>query len=493
MSGGIAEMELRVYPNREEFCRLAGEYAMVPVMAEFLADTLTPISLYCRVARGKGPSFLLESATGGEKMARFSFIGCAPLKMLAGRDLEGLAATLAEMRGPRLHGLPFYGGAVGYFDYDLVYFLDNIRSRRHAREEGPLYRLMVPAQVFIFDHRHHTLRVVVNTLPRGKVEAAYQEAVEVLHGLVREAITGREGEELLPPGNGNEAVVKAGMTEEYFHFMVEKAREYIRAGDIFQVVLSQRFSLPCRENPFNIYRRLRRINPSPYMFYLDFGDLQLVGASPEMLVRVEEGIAQTRPIAGTRPRTGRPEEDEALGRELLADEKERAEHLMLVDLGRNDLGRVCRPGSVKVTEFFQLEHYSHVMHIVSTVQGQVEEGVGPLEVLKAVFPAGTVSGAPKIRAMEIIDELEPVPRGPYAGAVGYLSCTGDMDTCITIRTLWVKDGKVYFQAGAGIVWDSDPRREYMETINKARALLQTVTGRSEFVLLQEGNRDDPHD
>ncbi|GAV22659.1 anthranilate synthase component I [Carboxydothermus pertinax] len=483
--------ELAFTPNWEEYCAYAKQYQVVPVMVELLADTFTPITLYQHLALDRGISFLLESAAGNGKMARFSFIGFEPLKVVAGRELEVISMLLSELKGPPVLDLPFYGGAVGYFNYDLIYKLENLRSRRHARKDDVLFRLMVPEKVLIFDHRYHTLKVVINTLPQKVGEkTAYARAKDLIKEIISKLNQLKTSETLNMAVKPEKSVCEATISKRDFCSMVERAKEYIKTGDIFQVVLSQRFSFPCREKPFNIYRRLRRVNPSPYMFYLDFEELKLIGASPEMLVRLQGGKVETRPIAGTRPRTGRPEEDLRLSRELLADEKERAEHLMLVDLGRNDLGRVCRPGSVKVTEFFKVEDFSHVMHIVSTVQGEVEAKFSPIDVLKAVFPAGTVSGAPKIRAMEIIDELEPEPRGPYAGAVGYISCTGEMDTCITIRTLWVKDEMVYFQAGAGIVWDSDPAREYQETINKIRAMVQAVTGEAEFVSNRGGEKDD---
>ncbi|NYE58353.1 anthranilate synthase component I family protein [Carboxydothermus ferrireducens] len=473
--------ELDLTPNWEEYCAYAKHYQVVPVMVELLADTFTPITLYQHLALGKGISFLLESAPGNEKMARFSFIGYDPFKVLTGRNLEVVSSQLFNLKGPPIAGLPFYGGAVGYFSYGLVYELENLRSCRHARDDEELFRLMFPEKVLVFDHRYHTLKIVINTLPQKEGEkTAYRRAQDSIKEIIGKLTNLTTSENWALTIKPERSICNATMTKKDFCTMVEKAKDYIKAGDIFQVVLSQRFSFPCLEAPFNIYRRLRRLNPSPYMFFLDFGELKLIGASPEMLVRLEGGIVETRPIAGTRPRTGQPEEDLRLARELLADEKERAEHLMLVDLGRNDLGKVCRPGSVKVTEFFKVEEFSHVMHLVSTVQGEVEKKFNSVDVLKAVFPAGTVSGAPKIRAMEIIDELEPVPRGPYAGAVGYISFSGEMNTCITIRTLWIKDEMVYFQAGAGIVWDSDPEREYQETINKVQAMVEAVTGAAEF-------------
>ena len=486
--------ELVFTPNWQEYHAYAKDYPMVPVMVELLADTFTPISLYQKLALGRGNSFLLESAPGNEKIARYSFIGYDPLKVITGKDLEVLSSLLDEIKGPPIFDLSFYGGAVGYFSYDLVYNIENLRNCRHTPKEREVFRLMVPEKVLVFDHRYHTLKIVVNTLPQNANDyIAYKKAIdsikEIIYKLRKSLYSSQTlGMKVTP----RYKVCTATITKKDFCSMVEKAKYYIKAGDIFQVVLSQRFSFPCQDEPFNIYRRLRQINPSPYMFYLNFDDVKLIGASPEMLVRFEGGKVETRPIAGTRPRTNHTAEDLRLAQELLADEKERAEHLMLVDLGRNDLGKVCRPGSVKVPEFFKVENFSHVMHIVSTVQGEVEEKFRAIDVLKAVFPAGTVSGAPKIRAMEIIDELEPLPRGPYAGAVGYISCTGEMDTCITIRTLWVKDNKVYFQAGAGIVWDSDPDREYQETLNKVRAMVQAVTGEALFVCSGEGDTDDSY-
>ncbi|MBE3588734.1 MAG: chorismate-binding protein [Thermoanaerobacteraceae bacterium] len=416
-------------------------------------------------------------------------------------EMEGNPFTIVEQlmdywRGPVLPELPrFYGGAVGYFAYDLVRWLERLPSTTRDDLDLPDMILSFTGTLLVMDHLRHTLQVVVNTLPGSRPEVAYRQAVEHIEHIWR-LINGplcsgdrpadgfygslREGDGPAPGGDKkpmNKAALQeppSSVTREEFCSLVCRAKEYIRQGDILQVVLSQRLQVPFAGDPFQVYRRLRRINPSPYLYYLDLGDVAIAGSSPEMLVRVENGVAETRPIAGTRPRGASVEADEALAAELLADPKERAEHVMLVDLGRNDLGRVCLPGTVTVPQFMVVEKYSHVMHLVSAVRGNLAEGWAAFDALKACFPAGTVSGAPKVRAMEIIEELEPVSRGPYAGAVGYLGYNGNLDTAITIRTIVFHRGYAYVQAGAGIVADSDPEREYQETLNKARALLQTL-------------------
>lgn len=499
------------YPSRDEFEALAASANLVPVYRELVADLDTPISVYRKVCRG-GPSFLLESVEGGEKVARYSFLGCDPFIVFCsrgdlvevtttgshrvraggqddlrvrGNPLEILRGVMARYRPASLPGLPrFYGGAVGYLGYDLVRFIEHLPAPPPQDLELPDSLLVFPATVVVFDHVRHTVKVIHNAriedpCRAGEVYDLAVAAVEAVLRRLEETGRGASGYDLLSrwkPGISSRPLPEArsNMERHRFEEAVRQAKEYIAAGDIFQVVLSQRLEAPCSVTPFQVYRALRSINPSPYMFFLDFGELALVGSSPELLVRVENGVVETRPIAGTRPRGATPDEDVHLERDLLADEKERAEHLMLVDLGRNDLGRVCRYGTVKVDDFMTVERYSHVMHIVTEVHGRLEEGKDAFDALAACFPAGTVSGAPKVRAMEIIDELEATRRGPYAGAVGYFGFTGNMDTCITIRTMVIRGNRAYVQAGAGIVADSVPSREYEETMSKARALLRAL-------------------
>ncbi|MGB9885938.1 MAG: anthranilate synthase component I [Moorellales bacterium] len=475
-------------PDFISYSDQASRLELVPVWEEWLADTLTPIEAYCRLGGGPG-TFLLESAEEG-RLARYSLIGREPWmwfrsrngrmeirqgdkrQFAVGKTLEGLKTLFsrywlpAQEEGPR-----FWGGGVGYFAYDWVRELERLPARVPDDLKLPDCWLMFPSQLLIFDHWRRSLRAVVFTRPQGRPEPAYLEAEAELsalrHRLALPSVTPPVGGVIYGPASAN-------LTPEQFAAAVAKAKEYIFAGDIFQVVLSQRWEIPFRGDPLAVYRALRYLNPSPYLFYLDFGPLQLVGSSPEMLVRVEGNRAETNPIAGTRPRGRSPEEDRDLAAELLADPKERAEHVMLVDLGRNDLGRVCLPGTVKVERFMEVERYSHVMHLVSRVQGKLSPERGPLDVLAACFPAGTVSGAPKVRAMEIIEELEPVRRGPYAGAVGYVSFTGNLDTCIAIRTLVISSGRAFAQAGAGIVAGSKPEAECQETLNKARVLFRAL-------------------
>ncbi|NHM27932.1 anthranilate synthase component I [Desulfofundulus sp. TPOSR] len=514
-----------IFPSEEEYLQLACHYRLVPVSAEWEADMETPISLFSRLAT-RAPSFLLESVEGGEKLARYSFIGLDPLALYHQKDglgqiipgagnpsglidaikLVGKEANpfviveqlMNYLRGPHLPELPrFYGGAVGYFGYDLVRWLERLPLTATDDLGLPDLILIFTGTVLILDHVRHTLRVVVNTLPGAEPSAAYRQAagtIEKIHRLINDSSANRDATRGLKPcrkpdmhGFRQQAIkecsstnknagssISTNLTQGEFISLVQKAKEYIRQGEILQVVLSQRLQVPFNGDPFQVYRRLRRINPSPYLYYLNLGPVVMAGSSPEMLVRVEGDTVETRPIAGTRPRGSTAAEDEALAAELLADPKERAEHVMLVDLGRNDLGRVCTPGSVTVPQFMSVEKYSHVMHLVSSVQGVLAPNASAFDAFKACFPAGTVSGAPKVRAMEIIEELEPLRRGPYAGAVGYLGYNGNLDTAITIRTVTFYQGFAYVQAGAGIVADSVPEREYQETLNKARALLQTL-------------------
>jgi len=495
------EVNALYYPSLAEYCTLSEEYNLIPVCREYLADTDTPVSIYGKLSP-RGNSFLLESVEGGNTLARYSFIGSdcflnfrfhdgraeywgpGGRATLHGGPVEALRGLLGRYRTPQLPGLPrFTSGAVGYFSYDLVRYVEKLPDVKTDDLGLPICQLMFPGVVLVYDHVRRTLLVVANIPLTGDPAESYQRAVQKI-----EEVAGR----IFAPGHEptyhplrysaehtgeqlNHRMSRSStMTRSQFIEAVKKALDYIRAGDIFQVVLSQRFSLPFTGNSFDLYRRIRSINPSPYLNYLNFSQLAIVGASPEMLVRVEGDTVVTRPIAGTRPRGKDPAEDQRLVAELLADEKEMAEHLMLVDLGRNDLGRVSAPGTVKVPLYMEVERYSHVMHLVSEVQGQLEADKDSLQALASCFPAGTVSGAPKIRAMEIIEELEPVHRGPYAGAVGYLDFAGNMDTAITIRTAVLHGGKAYFQAGAGIVADSDPVKEYEETLHKARAMAAAI-------------------
>lgn len=491
-------------PLLGEYLKLSSRYNLIPVYHEFVADTLTPITVFWKVFSGQ-PAFLLESVEGGERLARYSFIGIDPylvyghhgkagwvynrasgvVQKVAGNPFYLLEKLVASYQAPVFTDLPrFFGGAAGYFGYDLVRWLEKLPSASKNDLELPDCYFLFCGTVLIFDHVRRTLRVVVNSFPGDSPELSYARALQKIDEVFA-ALDGSERNltRLLTDGvncrDGNGAGgllsrAETNLTRENFLAGVKKAKEYIRRGDILQVVLSQRFRQPFRGDPFTVYRRLRALNPSPYLYFFNFGDLAVAGSSPEMLVKVEGKLVETRPIAGTRPRGGSPEDDLRLAEELQNDPKERAEHIMLVDLGRNDLGRVCEAGSVSVPQFLTIERYSHVMHLVSSVKGLLAPGRRAFDALKACFPAGTVSGAPKVRAMEIIEELEPTVRGPYAGAVGYIGFNGNLDTAITIRTIIFHRGYAYVQAGAGIVADSDPAREYEETVNKARALLETL-------------------
>ncbi len=489
------------HPSREEFVEKARKGNLIPVYREILADLETPVSAFLKIQDGPY-GYLLESVEGGEKWARYSFLGSRPSLVLQGRlnemeviradrtrrikikadPLESIRTVLAEYRPVEVEGMPrFFGGAVGFMGYDLIRGLERIPDLGRESLNLPLFSFMLTDTLVIFDNVSQTIKVVSNAHLSGRrskgsdgAAGAYDEAVAKIGKIISKLRAP------LPRGGGRNRADRgtpgllSNMSQADFEKKVRQAKEYIRAGDIFQVVLSQRFERPTRSRPIDIYRALRVINPSPYMYYLKFGRLDLVGSSPEVLVRCEDGRIELRPIAGTRPRGRGEAEDEALSRELFADEKERAEHIMLVDLGRNDLGRVAEVGRVRVGELMSVERYSHVMHLVSRVEADLLKGKDCYDVLRACFPAGTVSGAPKIRAVEIIEELEPTGRGPYAGAVGYFSFTGNMDTCINIRTIVIKDGRAYIQAGAGIVADSDPAREYAETLNKAEAMIRAI-------------------
>src|SRR4051812_14139393 len=476
-----------VGPTLDEVRELAREHTLVPLRHTFIDDIETPVSAYLKL-RGEGPSFLLESAEQGQRVGRWSFLGVAPRAVMrleegvlnvggsprAGEDpYAAVAQELERYRLAPLEGLPpFAGGAVGLFGYDLVRAAEPTVGEPNPDELGiPDLALMVSDVLLAFDHFTHTVTVLANVYAEGDVDASYASAVQAIAD-VRERLAapvprGR-AERREPPE------FRSNMGADGYAEAVERVKEYIRAGDAYQVVPSQRWSaeLPCEA--FSVYRGLRAINPSPYMYFLDFEDFQIAGASPESLVKVSGRHAEQRPIAGTRPRAGTLEEDARRAEDLLADEKERAEHVMLVDLGRNDLGRVCEYGSVTVDELMVVETYSHVMHIVSGVSGTLRPDVTAMDALRASLPAGTLSGAPKIRAMQIIDELESVKRGPYGGAVGYLSYSGDLDACIYIRSAVFKDGRMHVQAGGGIVADSDPSYEVRETEAKAGAVWAAV-------------------
>ena len=482
-------------PGYEEFAELARRGNVVPVYRDILGDLETPVSAFLKIHRGNH-GFLLESVQGGEKWGRYSFLGSEPARIWTARGhrveirardgalethevtdvLGALRDWLGGFRAVPLPDLPrFSGGAVGYIGYDLV--RDFERLPVHARDDLglPEAYFLLADRLLIFDNVTQKMRVIANaileegTSPRvayDRAVASIEDWLSRLQGPVREPAR--------PVVSGAFPEVRSNRTQAEYESMVRRAKEYVHAGDVIQVVLAQRFEAALRASPFNIYRSLRSINPSPYMFYLDLGEQALAGASPEVMVRVEGGEITVRPIAGTRPRGTAERDDVALEHELLADPKEIAEHIMLVDLGRNDVGRVAATGSVELTERLVIERYSHVMHIVSNVRGRLAAGQDAFDAFRATFPAGTLSGAPKIRAMEIIEELEPVRRGVYGGAVGYFAFSGNMDTGITIRTVLVKDGRVYIQAGAGIVADSVPEREHLECLNKARGMIQAL-------------------
>ncbi len=485
------------HPSFDEFKQKAKKGNLIPVYREILADMETPVSAFLKIDDGKH-SFLLESMEGGEKWARYSFLGSRPSVTVKafGRNVEvvrnGKTSRTSFDRDPLElvknllrdyvpvpdPSLPrFFGGAVGFMGYDVVRYFEELPVREKAGLDLPDVFFMITDTLIIFDNLTHRIKVVSNAHVNGSSAAAvYKEATAKIDALVKRIKSNRSSKfGVRSSGKKPKAyALTSNFTQRQYEQAVLAAKEYIKAGDIFQVVPSQRFQRPISIEPYEIYRALRLINPSPYMYFLRCGTATVVGASPEVMVRLEDGRIDLRPIAGTRRRGATEEEDKSLAEELLADPKERAEHIMLVDLGRNDVGRVSEPGSVNVSELMVIERYSHVMHIVSNVRGKLSDGRDAYDVVRACFPAGTVSGAPKIRAMQIIDELEPTKRGPYAGAVGYFGFSGNMDTCITIRTLVVKDKVAYIQAGGGVVADSDPAAEYQETVNKAKAMMRAV-------------------
>ncbi|MBI4715620.1 MAG: anthranilate synthase component I [Nitrospirae bacterium] len=485
-----------IFPSFDEFSRLSKQGNLIPVYREILADLETPVSAFLKIDDGRF-AYLLESIEGGEKWGRYSFLGSRPSLILKGNGdgvrlisssgeeekfsdpdpLLTVQRVMARYRPVKVPGLPpFFGGAVGYLGYDLIRRFERLPALREDVLGVPEMILLLTDTLLIFDNLRHRIQVVSNAHTEGKTpEAAYAEAVKKIDALIaRLRAPHPPGIREIPAAAMGSRSLESNVSRGDFHKAVTQAQEYIRAGDIFQVVLSQRFSTPVSAEPFDVYRALRGINPSPYMYFLRLGDFSLAGSSPEALVRCEEGVVETHPIAGTRRRGATPEEDRRLEEELRADPKERAEHLMLVDLGRNDVGRVAETGTVTVDELMGVERYSHVMHLVSNVKGKLARDKSVYDVLRACFPAGTVSGAPKIRAMEIIEELEPSRRGPYAGAVGYFSFSGNMDTAINIRTILIKPPTAYIQAGAGIVADSDPDREYEETVNKAAGMVSAI-------------------
>ncbi len=483
-----------IYPARQEFIKLSKRANVIPVYKEILADTLTPVSAFQKI--GKGYSYLLESVEGQEKIARFSFIGAEPSivlkikansieidrcgkvkKYLTGDPLKEIEKIMSNFKTAEAKGLPrFSGGLVGYMGYDIVRFFENLPDKNPDDLQVPDSIFMMADNLVIFDHSTHRVKIVVNAyLAKGegrRAEKTYDKAIKKIEEIIKKLNAPEKRKKLKTRTTKHK--IESNFTKKEFETLVKKAKEYIKAGDIIQVVPSQRFHAKLECEPFDVYRALRSLNPSPYMYYLNFDEIKLVGSSPELLVRCENRIVETRPIAGTRPRGRDEAEDKKLEKELLADAKERAEHVMLIDLGRNDIGRVCKPGTVRVTDFMFIERYSHVMHIVSNCRGILDKNKNAFDVLRACFPAGTVSGAPKVRAMEIIDELENTKRSYYAGAVGYFSFSGNMDTCITIRTMLVKGRDAFIQAGGGIVADSIPSREYQETVNKAKAMVRAI-------------------
>jgi anthranilate synthase component 1 len=476
----------------DEFVDLAKRGTFVPVVREIVADLLTPVSAFLKIAEHSDYAFLLESVEGGEHVGRYSFLGKDPFLILRGRGGETLieragATTTAEkpfietlrelmngFRSPFVPGLPrFTGGAVGYLGYDTASWFEPTVERPGRTADGDDAGFMLFDTVLAFDHVQHRILLIANARISGDedLRGLYQFACAKIDFLEREL---ERALSLPRPEAAEPLTLTSNLTQPAFEAIVRQAKEHIAAGDIYQVVLSQRFTADVGVDPFTVYRALRHVNPSPYMFFVRMGGRSIVGSSPEMLVRVEGRHAVTHPIAGTRPRGRTDEEDQRLADELKRNEKERAEHVMLVDLGRNDLGRVCQYGSVRVPTFMALERYSHVMHLVSVVEGQLAEDRDRLDALVSCFPAGTVSGAPKVRAMQIINTLEPSARGIYAGAVGYLDFAGNLDFCIAIRTIVLEAGKAYVQAGAGIVADSNPTAEYEETRDKARAMMRAL-------------------
>jgi anthranilate synthase component 1 len=480
----------------EDFLTLAARGTVIPVTKTVMADLLTPVSAYLKIERSSPHAFLLESIEGGEKIARYSFLGCAPHTVVRARGkaviLERAGGERERREAPMLEVLrelmrahrpvkipdlpPFVGGAVGYFGYDAVAWFERVPHQAPDDLKLDTAAVMCYASLLAFDHVKHQIQIIANVFTDGATEDLRSKYEAACAEIARLEAALSAPVELPPPVRRTEpAHLRSNMTRAEYEAAIEVIKEYIRAGDAFQVVFSQRFEVNIATHPFQIYRALRVINPSPYMFYLKLGEEEtLLGASPEMLVRCTGRRLEYRPIAGTYPRGATETEDIILGEQLRADEKEQAEHVMLVDLGRNDLGRVADYGSVEVAELMVVERFSHVMHLVSVLKARLKEDLDCFDALAAVFPAGTVSGAPKVRAMEIIDELEPTRRGAYAGAVMYFDYSGNLDSCIALRTMYVRGREAYIQAGGGIVADSVPEREYMETVNKSRALVRAI-------------------
>ncbi|MFQ5822974.1 MAG: anthranilate synthase component I [bacterium] len=481
------------YPNFSEFQNLTKKGSVVPVYTSYLADLLTPVFAFLRLRTVSEKAFLLESVEGGEKTARYSFLGCQPFstiqysdnkieaerngkrKYFEGNIFEYLKLLMHKYNAVHLPGLPrFTGGAVGYFGYETVQLLEKVPKNKTDDIDFPQAMFMLFDTVLVFDHLTHQIYIISNVFLDNNIEPLrmkYEEAIDKIETIKKEL------KKEVPPMKNCTSIsteVSSNLTKSDFYQAVSTVKGYIEAGDIFQVVLSQKFQKEINLDPFNIYRALRVINPSPYLYFIKINEMCIIGSSPELLVRVEGGVVEVRPIAGTRPRGKDEKDDQRFLQELRNDEKEIAEHIMLVDLGRNDIGRVSQYGSVEVTELMTTEKYSHVMHLVSNIRGKLKAELSALDALKACFPAGTVSGAPKIRAMEIISELEPTCRGVYAGALGYLDFSGNLDTCIAIRTIVTKGNQAYFQAGAGIVADSIAEREYLETLEKASALKAAI-------------------
>ncbi|MCE5313022.1 MAG: anthranilate synthase component I [Nitrospiraceae bacterium] len=502
-----------LYPALNEFKELAKKGNLIPVYKEILGDLETPVTAFLKLKRK--PAFLLESVVGGEKWARYSFLGIDPALTVISKENRVRVNALSEIyrdiadKSPKegnplltvknilssfkpvdVDGLPrFSGGFVGYCGYDIVKFFERVPDTEKPGLDMPDTFLMLTDTLLIFDNLKQTIKIVYNAHINGRnIEDTYKHAESVINGIINELRNSRPSPDNTPlpyvalnskAMHTDQSDFRSNFTKQDFMDAVAAAKEYVLSGDVVQVVLSQRFETETSAAPFDIYRALRVINPSPYMYFLDTGSEQLVGSSPEILVRVEGSDITVRPIAGTRKRGATEEQDKALENELKQDPKEVAEHIMLVDLGRNDVGRVAETGSVKVTDLMYVERYSYVMHLVSNVYAKLKKGLDAFDVFMSCFPAGTVSGAPKVRAMEIIEELEPTRRGSYAGSVGYFSYSGNMDTCITIRTLIIKDNKVYVQAGAGIVADSVPESEYIETVNKAMGMMKALRSSEE--------------
>jgi anthranilate synthase component 1 len=502
------------YPSCEQFEELARKGNLIPLYREILTDRETPVSVLTKL-KTRSHVFLLESVEGGEKWGRYTFLGTDPRKVFrvrgddvivhngndtrqfshGGDPLSVLRALMSGYRPVPVDGLPrFSGGAVGFFAYDMVRYFETLPHGGSRGIDTDEAVFLITDTLLIFDNVKHTIKVVAAVCTDGveDLRTAYAEGTKKIDRLVDIIMMTAAGKAATAARRADPAL-RSTLSPDEFRSMVAKAKDYIVAGDIIQVVLSQRFETDNGIDPVDLYRALRYINPSPYLFYLKMDDLVLIGSSPEVMVRLDEGVVELRPIAGTRKRGRTEQEDRMLADELLQDEKERAEHIMLVDLGRNDLGRIARTGSIQVNQLMTVERYSHVMHLVSNIRAQLDPQRDAFDVIRASFPAGTLSGAPKVRAMEIIDELECVRRGPYGGAVGYVSFTGNMDLGITIRTIVVKGTKLYIQTGAGIVADSDPSAEYDETVNKARAMMEAIRLAAADFDISCLNREDNND